>query len=62
MTNLPTVALTTMKEVIAASPPADLAAHLAWEAQLQQRHALTADDAEGVAASSAKRRPRFTGG
>ena len=61
LATLPTVALATMKELIAASPPPDLATHLAREAQLQQRHATTADYAEGVAAFTERRPPRFTG-
>lgn len=57
----PTVALATMKQLIRESPPADLPAFLAHEAALQQRHATTADYAEGVAAFKEKRRPVFTG-
>jgi 2-(1,2-epoxy-1,2-dihydrophenyl)acetyl-CoA isomerase len=57
----PTVAIATMKELINACPPADLERHLALEARLQQRHAATADYAEGVAAFKEKRPPRFSG-
>jgi 2-(1,2-epoxy-1,2-dihydrophenyl)acetyl-CoA isomerase len=57
----PTVALATMKELVGACPPADLEAHLAHEAQAQQRHATTAHYAVGVAAFKEKRRPGFTG-
>ena len=57
----PTVALATMKELVNASPPADLEDFLAREAHAQQRHASTADYAEGIAAFKEKRKPRFTG-
>lgn len=57
----PTVALATMKQIIGASPPADLAAHVHWEAALQQRHATTSDYTEGVRAFSEKRPARFNG-
>jgi 2-(1,2-epoxy-1,2-dihydrophenyl)acetyl-CoA isomerase len=57
----PTTAIASMKEMINAALGADLEPLLALEARLQQRHASTADYAEGVAAFKEKRRPRFTG-
>ena len=57
----PTVALASMKELIDASTGLDLEAQLALEPRVQQRHASTADYAEGVAAFKEKRPPRFAG-
>ncbi|WP_320671890.1 enoyl-CoA hydratase-related protein [Patulibacter defluvii] len=57
----PTVAIASAKAALGAATAAGLEAHLALEADLQQRHATTADYAEGVAAFKEKRRPRFSG-
>ncbi|HYF25621.1 MAG TPA: enoyl-CoA hydratase-related protein [Baekduia sp.] len=57
----PTVALSSMKELLHAAAGAGLEDLLALEARLQQRQAPTADYAEGVAAFKEKRPPRFTG-
>lgn len=58
---MPTTAIASMKEILNASLGPDLEHLLALEARVQQRHATTADYAEGVAAFKEKRRPRFTG-
>jgi 2-(1,2-epoxy-1,2-dihydrophenyl)acetyl-CoA isomerase len=57
----PTTAIASMKQVLNAALGIDLEGLLALEARIQQRHATTADYAEGVAAFNAKRPARFTG-
>jgi enoyl-CoA hydratase/carnithine racemase len=57
----PTVALGSMKRALTAAAQHNLAAHLEFEAQLQQRHATTHAYAEGRAAFVEKRRPTFRG-
>lgn len=58
----PTVALASIKQVLDGPDGlAELERRLEFEAALQQRHAATADYAEGVAAFKEKRPARFTG-
>ena len=57
----PTVALASIKQALELAAAVDLAEQLALDAQRQQRHAATADYAEGVAAFKQKRAPRFSG-
>ena len=57
----PTVAIGSIKELLNAASGVDLERLLAFEASLQQRHASTADHAEGIAAFKEKRRPEFEG-
>ena len=58
---MPTTAIASIKELLNASLGTDLETLLALEARMQQRHATTADYAEGVAAFKEKRRPSFIG-
>ena len=57
----PTVTIGSIKELLNAASGVDLERLLAFEAAVQQRHASTADHAEGIAAFKEKRRPEFTG-
>lgn len=57
----PTVAYGSIKQIVGSAAHARLAEHLELEATIQQRHATTADYAEGVAAFKEKRRARFRG-
>lgn len=57
----PTVALASIKQILDAADRLPMAELLAFEAATQQRHATTADYAEGVAAFTEKRRARFVG-
>lgn len=57
----PTVALGSIKRALNAAAYPGLAEHLTLEADLQQRHASTADYAEGRAAFVEKRPARFAG-
>ncbi|MFR9806844.1 enoyl-CoA hydratase/isomerase family protein [Pseudonocardia sp. RS010] len=57
----PTAALASVKTALNAAAHPNLATHLEMEADLQQRHAATADYAEGRAAFAEKRQARFTG-
>ncbi|MBO0849328.1 MAG: enoyl-CoA hydratase/isomerase family protein, partial [Pseudonocardia sp.] len=57
----PTVALGSIKRALNAAAYPGLAEHVTLEADLQQRHASTADYAEGRAAFVEKRTARFAG-
>ena len=57
----PTVALASMKRALTSAAQRGLAEHMELEATLQQRHAGTADYAEGRAAFAEKRPARFQG-
>src|SRR5215210_445631 len=57
----PTVAYASIKLVMAAAAHARLEEQLVLEAAAQQKHASTADYAEGLQAFKEKRKPRFTG-
>ena len=57
----PTVALASIKTALNAAANPGLAGHLALEADLQQRHAGTADYIEGRAAFSERRPAVFSG-
>jgi 2-(1,2-epoxy-1,2-dihydrophenyl)acetyl-CoA isomerase len=61
LANGPTVAYANLKRALDAAAHAALATQLTLEAELQQRHATTADYAEGVLAFKEKRAPRFVG-
>ncbi len=57
----PTVALASIKQILDAADRLPTDELLAFEASTQQRHATTADYAEGVAAFKEKRRAAFVG-
>lgn len=57
----PTVAIASVKQALNAAAHPPLEAHLGLEANLQRRHASTADYSEGRAAFAEKRPARFIG-